>query len=241
MPTFIAGLLLLYLLLAAIKRFGRMTPADAAKLMRKSGAALGVAGLALTLFRGRFGLFGVLASALLGLVGKPGAANLGGAFRDVGSGTSGGRSTLARSAWIEMRLDLDSGAMQGRALAGPFAGRELDSLGRADLLSLYGACRRDDAEGARLLETYLDRRLAGWREADQGEGQGRGGDRSFSSGAMTRNEAYEVLGLPKGASAEEIVAAHRVLMKKLHPDHGGSTALAARVNQAKDVLLDRHG
>lgn len=241
MPTFIAGLLLLYLLISAIRRFGRITPAEAAKLMRKSGAALGVAGLALSLFRGRLGLVGVLASALLGLAGKAGPANVGGAFRDVGAGASGGRTTNARSAWIEMRLDLDSGAMQGRALAGPFAGRELETLGRADLLSLYGACRSDDPEGARLLETYLDRRLAGWREADQSEGQGRGGGGSFSSGAMTRNEAYEVLGLPKGAGAEEIVRAHRVLMKKLHPDHGGSTALAARVNQAKDVLLDRHG
>jgi len=234
-------LLLLYLLLAAIKRFGRMTPKDAAKLMRKSGAAVGVAGLALTLFRGRLGLFGVLATALLGLVNKAGSSNVGGAFRDVGAGASGGRTTNARSTWIEMRLDLDSGAMQGRALAGPFAGREFDTLGRAELLSLYGACRSDDPEGARLLETYLDRRLAGWREADQREGQGRGGSGTFSSGAMTRDEAYEILGLPKGASAEEIVRAHRVLMKKLHPDHGGSTALAARVNQAKDVLLDRHG
>jgi len=58
---------------------------------------------------------------------------------------------------------------------------------------------------------------------------------------MTRDEAYEVLGLAKGASAEEVIRAHRALMKKFHPDHGGSTALAARVNQAKDVLLDRHG
>ena len=58
---------------------------------------------------------------------------------------------------------------------------------------------------------------------------------------MTRDEAYEILGLAKGASAEEIIAAHRVLMKKVHPDLGGSAALAARVNQAKEVLLDRHG
>ncbi len=58
---------------------------------------------------------------------------------------------------------------------------------------------------------------------------------------MTRREAYETLGLPEGASAEEIIRAHRALMKKLHPDHGGSTGLAARVNQAKDVLMQRHG
>ena len=56
-------------------------------------------------------------------------------------------------------------------------------------------------------------------------------------GSLTRDQAYEILGLAKGASREDVVAAHRGLMKKLHPDHGGSTALAARVNQAKDVLL----
>ena len=88
-----------------------------------------------------------------------------------------------------------------------------------------------------LLETYLDRRFAGWREADEGQAQaGRGG-----GGAMSRREAYETLGLEEGASAEEIIRAHRTLMKKLHPDHGGSTGLAARVNQAKDVLMQRHG
>jgi hypothetical protein len=140
-----------------------------------------------------------------------------------------------------MRLELDAAAMQGRVVDGPYAGRELSSLSREDSLKLYELCRREDPDGARLLETYFDRRFTAWREAYQGQsdaGRARGGG---SGGAMTRDEAYEVLGLSKGAGADEIVRAHRSLMKKLHPDHGGSTALAARVNQAKDVLLDRHG
>ncbi len=238
MPTFIAGLLALYLVLAAIKRFGRMTPADAARWVRKGGGALGLAGMALTLFRGRFGLLGVLASALLGMAAKPQGSNFGGAFRPVGGGA---RISKARSATIEMSLDLDSGAMDGAVLAGPFQGRGLNALGRGECLSLYAECRRDDPDGATLLETYLDRRFAGWREADEGQAQGRGSAGRGGGAAMTRDEAYEILGLAKGADAEEIVRAHRGLMKKLHPDHGGSTALAARVNQAKDVLLNRHG
>ncbi len=237
MPTFIAGLLLLYLLLAAIKRFGRMTPAEAAKLVRKGGVALGLAGLALTLLRGRFGVIGVLASALMGLAGKTGGGSVGGAFRDVGAGP---RASSARSLWLDMRLDLDSGAVEGRVVAGPFAGRDLSSFDRTQALGLLSACRREDPDGARLLETYLDRRFAAWRDADQGQAEARG-RRVEAGGAMSRDEAYEILGLPKGADREEVVRAHRSLMKKLHPDHGGSTALAARVNQAKDVLLDSHG
>src|SRR5271165_1904929 len=92
-----------------------------------------------------------------------------------------------------------------------------------------------------MLEMRLDHDsgFSGWREADEGQAQtGRGG---VSSGAMTRREAYETLGLEEGASAEEIIRAHRSLMKKLHPDRGGSTGLAARINQAKDVLMQRHG
>ncbi len=57
---------------------------------------------------------------------------------------------------------------------------------------------------------------------------------------MSEREAYELLGLAEGATREEITRRHRRMMKKYHPDHGGSTDLAARVNEAKDVLMRRH-
>ena len=105
---------------------------------------------------------------------------------------------------------------------------------RTECLEVYAYCRSDDPEGAALLEAYLDRRFTAWRQAQQGDGDARPGG---WDGSLTRDQAYEILGLAKGAGREDVVAAHRGLMKKLHPDHGGSTALAARVNQAKDVLL----
>ena len=137
---------------------------------------------------------------------------------------------------IEMRLDHDSGAMTGRVLGGAYAGRAVETLSRPELLSLREELARDDPDGVNLLEAYLDRRFAGWREADEGQRQRRGG-----GGAMSRREALEVLGLAEGAGAADIIRAHRTLMKKFHPDHGGSTTLAARVNQAKDVLMQRQG
>jgi DnaJ domain len=237
MPTLIAGVLALYLLLLAIRRFAQLSPASAVAIVRNAGAVAVFVVAGFLLLRGNFAgaaTFAAIATSL-GLVGRRG--RLASVLGAVGFGPRPGRVTTARSAMIEMRLDQDSGVMSGTALAGAQQGRDLDTLTRGECLALYEDCRRDDPEGARLLETYLDRRFAGWRQADEGQGEER--RRNDRGGAMTRDQAYQILGLAQGASAEEIIRAHRSLMQKLHPDHGGSTALAAQVNEAKDVLL-RH-
>jgi len=237
--NFIIGLILLILLLSAIKSFARMDAAAVARAVRTGGGVLGLIAAALLLLRGRIAIAAALAGLAASFAGwkvfGPGWTT----FRMPGSGAgpSRGRVTTARSAMLEMRLDHDSGVMSGIVLAGGYAGKALETLSRPELMSLRSEIRSDDPDGVALLETYLDRRFTGWREADEGQAQaGRSG-----AGTMTRREAYETLGLQEGASAEEIIRAHRTLMKKFHPDHGGSTGLAARVNQAKDVLMQRHG
>jgi DnaJ homolog subfamily C member 19 len=74
-----------------------------------------------------------------------------------------------------------------------------------------------------------------WRGA-RGRRLGSGTSRRSSS-QMTREEAFEVLGLQPGASESDIREAHRRLMRGAHPDAGGSDWLAARINQARDILL----
>ena len=233
----IIGLILLFLLVQGIKRFARMDAATAARLVRHGGGVLGIIGALLLLLRGRIGLAAAVAGMMANFAGwrtTGGGAPTG--FRNVGVGARAGRSSTARSAMLEMRLDHDSGAMTGTILAGPQAGRAVETLSRPELMSFRQELARDDPDGVSLLEAYLDRRFAGWREADEGQRQRRG-----SAGAMSRREALEVLGLAEGAGAADIIRAHRTLMKKFHPDHGGSTTLAARVNQAKDVLMQRQG
>ena len=153
---------------------------------------------------------------------------------------SAGQKSGVRTDTLEMVLDHDSGHMDGKCLKGRFAGRELSAMKDTEVLQLLEEIGATDPQGAALLEAYLDRRCQGWRDRRSG-GAAREEPRRArdNAGRMTTKEAYDVLGLKPGAAESEIRAAHRRLMMKLHPDQGGSTYLASRINEAKDVLLGR--
>ena len=153
-----------------------------------------------------------------------------------------GRTSTVETRFLRMSLDHDSGELDGEIVEGPFAGRRLGALTQTELMDLLESCRNEDHQSAQILEAYLDRAHPDWRHTDTNQaGRGDGGERDHhgGEGTMTREEAYRVLGLEPGASEAEIKSAYHRLIAGLHPDKGGSTFLAAKVNQAKEVLLGR--
>ncbi|MGO9135399.1 MAG: DnaJ domain-containing protein [Methylovirgula sp.] len=252
MPYILAGFLVLWLALYALRAFTRANPAALVHVF-SFGAAFATLGLALLLaLRGRIDLtvgLGILGLWLLA-VAKSKYSHGAGAPKRLedkpparpATGPRASGLSRVRSAVIEMELDHATGIISGTILAGPDEGKSLDRLSRLQCETLHRLCLRDDTEGARFLEAYLDRRFPGWRAAsdDEPDTRGRGPAMAARLGAMTEDEAYEVLGLRKGATRDDVMRSHRSLIKKLHPDQGGSTDLAARVNEAKDVLMRRH-
>jgi hypothetical protein len=232
----LGGLLLLWLLLAGLKSFSRTNPAVLALLIKRGGGVAALISALFLLLRGRIDMAIGLGSLAAWLLGQGRGSRM---FRPLG-GARAPRTSCVRSAMIEMELDHDSGTLSGTILAGPDEGRSLDLLTRPQCEALYDLCCRDDPDGARLLEVYLDRRFSGWRTASEDHADARNAGTDRRTPAMSEDEAYEILGLEKGASREDVVRSHRTLMKKLHPDHGGTTSLAARVNEAKDILMRRH-
>jgi hypothetical protein len=231
---FLLGVVVLLLLLWAIKAFAKADPKQAARLVRQIGGLAALLLGAFLLFRGQIAVaipVGVFGLGLLGWVSPLWPTILRRTQR------SSGQVSRVRTAFLEMELDHDSGAMRGHVLAGRHEGAALDAL---DLATLIDLMREIDGDSRNLLMAYLDRRQPGWREHAQYDATaGNGGGATFG-GEMAEQEAYQILGLQPGASAQEITRAHRSLIKKLHPDQGGTTYLAARINQAKEVLLRRH-
>lgn len=162
-------------------------------------------------------------------------------FIDRHRAPAGGQTSTVTTAFLRMSLDHDTGSMSGTILRGNFVGLRVEELGVRDLLALLRECRAEDEEGARLLEAYLDRLHPDWRDELAGgrnsSAGAKGGGTRPASGDVSVEEAYAILGVKPGATADQIKEAHRRLMVKLHPDHGGSDYLATKINRARDVLL----
>ncbi|MDW3206699.1 MAG: DnaJ domain-containing protein [Alphaproteobacteria bacterium] len=156
-------------------------------------------------------------------------------------GPSAGQRSEISCRFFDMHLDHDTGAMDGRIREGQFAGALLSELSMVEGRSLYEEIRTTgDAQSLRLLEAYLDRvHGADWRDGGQRQDAGDEQASDRADGPMTESEALSLLGLEAGATESEIKAAHRRLMKQVHPDAGGSAYLAAKINAAKDFLLKR--
>ena len=235
MPEILLGVVVLVLGLWAVNAFSKADPKQAARVLRAIGGAGALIFAGFLLLRGEIGrgrtvgLFGLgLARLRVAVAG------------DVRRRTqkSAGQASRVRTDYLEMELDHDSGAMHGRILEGRLAGTALDSA------RPHGADRAARARSTPTAAIYLQLILIAGRPAGVSTRKAMrvagGGPRPSSSGKMTEEEAYQILGIQPGASAQDISRAHRSLMKKLHPDQGGTTYLAARVNEAKDVLLRRH-
>lgn len=219
----LVGLMLLFQLVR------KADPRSLARGLRWVSGGAAALVTAFLLLRGQVGIAGITGFAAYSILYL---GRLGPLVFD--SGISGANRSSVSSRYFAMTLDHDSGGVSGRVLAGAFAGADLIDLGEAETRQLLDEVA-DDPDSLALLETWLDRNRAGWREHFA---QGAGAD---GTGAIDEDEqAYEILGLRPGATAEEIHAAHRRLMKAVHPDQGGSTFLAARINAAKDRLLRRH-
>jgi hypothetical protein len=148
-------------------------------------------------------------------------------------GASGSSQVATR--FLRMTLAHDSGAMDGEILDGRHRGRRLSTLALSELLELLGDYQAEDSDSAALLAAYLDREHGTeWRTTS---GPASGAATAPTRGGMSVGEARAVLGVDEGATREAVIAAHRRLMQKLHPDRGGSDYLAAKINQAKEVLL----
>jgi hypothetical protein len=233
MVYLVLGMAVLALGLMALRGFAQANPANVARRLRIGGGTVALLSAGLLLMRGLeviaipLGMFG--SWLIWGRTLPPWLGGGGNARR------TPGQVSRVETDHLEMELDHDTGEMHGRVLKGMFAGRDISTLSPTDLGLLWQDCRHVDPQSAQLVEAYLDRIHPTWRE-DMARGESdmsRGPD-----GRMAEDEALDILGLKPGASEEAIRKAHRELMLKLHPDRGGSTYLAAKINEAKDVALD---
>ena len=205
-----------------MRKSANTTPAQFKGLSRKlaGGGLIALAGF--LVLRGGINAAVPLFVAGLGLLGQQAMFSKGFPW----ARKTPGQTSHVATSLLAMELDHDTGNLDGEVLSGPLKGRKLSSLCDAELRSLHLLSANTADQSRTLLEAWLDRMKSGWRETWQP-----------AASTQSREEAYAILGLKPGASANDIRAAHRKLMKEYHPDRGGSDYFAAKINQAKDILL----
>ncbi|MCU0954662.1 MAG: DnaJ domain-containing protein [Hyphomicrobium sp.] len=240
MAYLLAGLAGLVLVLFVLRGFVAANPSTIARQLRFLGGSILMAVAAVIGLRGRIDLALLIGVTGWGLLMGRGVLPWGGGGWGGRTSPTSGSSSNVKTSHLEMELDLASGATRGTVLKGRFSGRAIDDLSPADLVLLWQDYAFADPDSAQIIEAYLDRRHPTWRDDLERQSGGEDSDRRSQNAArpqaMTRAEALEILGLAEGATEEEVRAAHRDLMKKLHPDRGGSNYLASKINEAKDVL-----
>ncbi len=233
LPYFILGVALLVGLLLAARWFVNTEPSTVAKVLKRIVLALIISVALFFLFTGRLAwAFYTLPALLPWFLRLRSMARTAKNFSRMAAGSGGGatgQTSDLKTRYLQMVLDHDSGDLDGEVIEGTFAGRRLSDLSLAELVDLLQTYWAEDGQSAQVLEAYLDRTHGDWRE---GAAKGKA-----DSGTMSREEALQILGLEAGAGEDDIKEAHHRLIAGHHPDRGGSTYLAAKINQAKDVLL----
>lgn len=143
--------------------------------------------------------------------------------------------SVITTSFLKIVVDNKTGRWQGQVVQGEHAGKNLDELSQQQLIELSHQYQQQDPDSARLLNAYMRYRFQQGSQQYNQQHQQQG--QTANNGKLTRKEALEILGLGEDASEKDIIAAHRSLMQKVHPDRGGSDYLAAKINQAKDQLL----
>jgi hypothetical protein len=230
------GLLILAGIIILLRAYVSANPASLARALRRAAIIAAALGALLLLFRVPLGTILVGIGGILPLLLRWRA--LWPAFGSAPNQPAGKTSRIDTK-YLRMALDHDTGTLDGLVLAGKHRDALLSKLTLEQLLEVRENCLAGDPEGVPLIEAYLDRiHGAAWRGAGASEHASEDAPPKRASAAMTREEALQVLGLAPGASDAEIRAAYHNLIRKLHPDHGGSDYLAAKVNQARDILID---
>lgn len=238
MGTMILGIALLVALVFFLRWYATAPPSDLLKVLKWGGLTIGGLLVLFMLLRGGFQFLWIAAAFLIPYLLRRRAMR--GWAQASKPRTEGQRSTV-RTRFVAMELDHDTGDMDGEVLEGPHRGRRLSDLDLDSLLDLLHLAFNEDSQSAQVIQSYLDRVHGDeWQERAGEAGSAGGGSNSGAkpgTSQMTRDEAYEVLGLQPGAGEDEIRAAHRRLIREYHPDAGGSDYLAAKINEAKDLLL----